>query len=566
LAEVKFGGKDFTINREGKIVKPEGELFPVRMEDRYGYINRSFEWVIEPKFDYASSFSGGLAKVKFGGKDFTINREGKIVKPDGELFPVKRGKKYGYINRSFEWLIDPKFDNAFSFSEGLAKVEFGSKWFFINEKGEIVEPKGRLFPVKIGDKYGYIDRGFNFVLESQFDEAYDFSEGLARVKVGNKWGFIKEEGGVVIPLQFDEVYDFSEGLAMIKIGGKYGYIDNKGKIVIPPQFEYASSFSEGLAVVKIGNKYGYINDKGNFVIPPKFDDACSFFHGQARVKIYGKEFHIDKESRIVGVKSNLFPVKIGDKYGYIDRGFNFVLEPQFDEAYDFSEGLARVKVGNKWGFIKEEGGVVIPPQFDEVYDFSEGLAVVKIGNKYRYIDKEGGFVFNIEFEWAQSFSGGQARVKFGDKYFEINKEGKIITQGREDLFPVKIGDKYGYIDISFNIRIEPQFDEACDFREDLAAVKIKDKWGYINKEGEIKIKPRFAGCLSFSEGLAAVSEFDKKWGYINKDGKYEIQPKFDMAMDFSGDRAEVKIGLTRYYINRNGEIIKEIIDIEHEEI
>ena len=42
---------------------------------------------------------------------------------------------------------------------------------------------------------------------------------------------------------------------------------------------------EALAKVKIGDKWGYINKKGEFVINPQFDDARFFLEGLARVKI-----------------------------------------------------------------------------------------------------------------------------------------------------------------------------------------------------------------------------------------------------------------------------------------
>ena len=59
-------------------------------------------------------------------------------------------------------------------------------------------------------------------------------------------------------------------------------------------------------------------------------------------------------------------------------GMEFVvIPPQFAQADSFSEGLARVKIGNKWGYIDKKGKLVIQPQFDEAASFSERLALVK---------------------------------------------------------------------------------------------------------------------------------------------------------------------------------------------
>lgn len=41
----------------------------------------------------------------------------------------------------------------------------------------------------------------------------------------------------------------------------------------------------------------------------------------------------------------LFPAKSGDKWGYIDTTGKFVINPQFDEARLFQEGLAAVEIG-----------------------------------------------------------------------------------------------------------------------------------------------------------------------------------------------------------------------------
>ena len=91
-----------------------------------------------------------------------------------------------------------------------------------------------LFPVVVGGKYGYIDKTGKLVINPQFDDAHDFSKGLARVRIGDKWGYIDKTGKYVINPQFDGASDFSEGLAMVWIGGKWGYIDKTGKLVWGP--------------------------------------------------------------------------------------------------------------------------------------------------------------------------------------------------------------------------------------------------------------------------------------------------------------------------------------------
>ncbi len=80
-----------------------------------------------------------------------------------------------------------------------------------------------------------------------------FSESLAGVKIGDKWGFIDRSGKQVIPPKFDNVYPFSEDLAAVMIQGKYGFIDRSGKQVIPPTFDRVFSFKSGLAPLLSGS-------------------------------------------------------------------------------------------------------------------------------------------------------------------------------------------------------------------------------------------------------------------------------------------------------------------------
>src|SRR5207249_10656305 len=61
---------------------------------------------------------------------------------------------------------------------------------------------------------------------------------------------------------------------------------------------------------------------------------------------------------------------------------------QFDHAASFYEGLAAVRLGQRWGFIDKNGDFVINPQYHEAGGFGNGLAPVKSADRWGFIDKK----------------------------------------------------------------------------------------------------------------------------------------------------------------------------------
>jgi len=96
----------------------------------------------------------------------------------------------------------------------------------------------------------------------------EFSEGLAPVRLNLKWGYIDKTGKIVIQPQFVDAEDFSEGFAVI---GRLssGYINKEGKTVIDRKFYLAYPFKNGLASVMVGYYRGYIDTTGKFIWGPK---------------------------------------------------------------------------------------------------------------------------------------------------------------------------------------------------------------------------------------------------------------------------------------------------------
>jgi WG containing repeat len=54
-----------------------------------------------------------------------------------QLWEVKINGKYGYIDRTGKLVVKPQFDYGWSFYEGLAQVQVGQKWGYIDYTGKL---------------------------------------------------------------------------------------------------------------------------------------------------------------------------------------------------------------------------------------------------------------------------------------------------------------------------------------------------------------------------------------------------------------------------------------------
>ena len=187
----------------------------------------------------------------------------------------------------------------------------------------------------------------------------------------------------------------------------------------------------------------------------------------------------------------LIPYRIGDKWGYCDSNRNIVIQPKYDNAYPFREGLARVEQNDKYGFIDKTGREIIALKYDYVDDFYEGLARVGLNLKYGFINKTGREITALKYDDTSYFREGLASVKLNNKYGFIDKTDREIIALKYDyvedfsegLAYVRLNDKYGFIDKTGREIVALKYDDVDDFREGLAHVYLNDEDFYIDKNG-----------------------------------------------------------------------------------
>ncbi len=124
---------DISEEEESVLLFDEG-LVAIEQNGKWGYINQNGDFVVRPKYDDVDfRFSEDLACVGVGSK---------------------YDEKYGYINRNGEEVIPLIYDFASSFSNGLAKVGIDYNYGYINQLGEEVIPlKYQVFDTVFDDGY-----------------------------------------------------------------------------------------------------------------------------------------------------------------------------------------------------------------------------------------------------------------------------------------------------------------------------------------------------------------------------------------------------------------------------
>ena len=287
----------------------------------------------------------------------------------------------------------------------------------------------QLYPVKIDGQWGYINGLGRISMNPRWDNAREFSDGMAAILVGTNWGYASlNPRGVAIRAQYQVAGRFSEGLAFVRGTGlddQYGFINKSGDSVIPPQYELAQIFSEGLAAVRVDTRWGYINSLGEMIIDPRYSDARPFHEGLAAVEGLDGWVYINRTGDTV-IKPNLTvqalgdfndgvaPFETGEGWGYMNTRGEPVISPRFERAEAFSEGLAVVEVDDGFEFINRDGEIVVFGEFNEAQPFSEGMAAVRINNDWTFVSKATGRVaMERNFDGAEPFQGGIARIYIG---------------------------------------------------------------------------------------------------------------------------------------------------------
>lgn len=308
---------------------------------------------------------------------------GKAVEVDEEpLYALPRDGKWGYVNRTGEWVIDPQWRQAEPFSEGRAAVETGGRWGIIDRDGNyMLEPslRAQTFQTVDGERIGdapvrpYATGCAAVVGETASDPPYFIDrQGRFWLRNGLPEALLGED--------VREFGSFSEGKAWFRIyrsglTDDYGWIDTTGSVVIAPEFVGGGAFVDGLAPAATDrDNWGFIDEAGELALLGKWTlrSARAFSEGRAFVDIGTYDWaYMDREGDVVDRIRFDRPRTVTT-----GQGTETHTEAEIQEGGGFHDGLAPVIPAlpgqNELVYIKPDGAVAFVP------GDIEGIAVCNV--------------------------------------------------------------------------------------------------------------------------------------------------------------------------------------------
>ncbi|MEO5715254.1 MAG: WG repeat-containing protein [Luteolibacter sp.] len=415
------------------------------------------------------------------------------------LFPFISDGKWGYIDATGAWAIEPRFGRCIEMFEG--------------ERVRVWE----------NNKWGYIDRTGKWIVEPLYNEPTLGRENDAFeiVFIGKKQGILAHAGNLVLPVKYDDIVTFGSR-AWVRSGEKLGMFALDGHWIFKPSMEWPSRRempipAEGdVSWFKRGKKWGLLSREGKVLFAPQFaehvlgrkeseswdhPEGLDFKSGRAWVMVE-KEYQLITDDGRVQVRNAYQSVK-----------------PWTKDAYIFTQ-----KDGNS-GLVSKDGQILLPAKYPNIRPPNEGLAV--ISEHRRKMKPNGG----IDDWWDYGFINEQGKIIIGLGTYLGSGE----TRGGGQTELASFSEGFTPV---WNNSPEGQKSDIYDPRA-----------GYIDKTGALHIAETFYMTESFSDGLGAFLERKPRenspwsdsglWGYVDPAGAVAIPPQFRWTSKFCQNRAWV---------------------------
>lgn len=326
-----------------------------------------------------------------GNKILDINFE-KIYAIKGiknTLITEKDGKK-GLVNCSGQEVIENKYDEIKSLGEDTKKyiVKLDNKYgieSILDCKYQDIKAlnNSEIFCVKEEDKYKVIDENGKVIFNEKFDNIETIKDNIIVYQYKDKYCAYDVKNNKKLDKTYKELKYTTNNLFIAKLDDNYGIIDIDNNIKIKENYSNINYYDE-LDIYELEEKDGNLNT----ILNSKLEQITTGIvnevnYEKSYIKIWTEEGYnycrLNGEtisSKDVLTNNNLFLSKQNNKYGFVDKNGNVVIDYIYDDAREQNEfGYISVKKDGLWGSINNKGNIICETK----YNLDDNLLIDFIG-------------------------------------------------------------------------------------------------------------------------------------------------------------------------------------------
>jgi hypothetical protein len=527
--------------------------------------------VLSGKYDFITKFGANTFRVKEGGFEGVLNRDGSVLIPfiyshignlNTTVAIARKGSKYGLVNLRGEVVLPISFPVSLQLNDNNGRYKDTSgnlQLFTFDENGNLSNNTkfSNLKSLKVRSSgQGFTGRTIittNQNININPDQISDslcwrFHSGARkwglwhiqekRYKFAPQWTTVKilrNQGITIVEKQKKNIGGvLNTGRIRLKAHQVFGVFTNvHGLPVTKMEFldirtsDFTVQNLDVARCVFVGGKQGIIAKNGK-IITRGFAYIGDFVEGKARAT---------RKGRLLADLEGKIKRPIGNSGAYFN---NLMARVFFDNDDDPKYYKIFEETGNiyceaaEWGYLDTFGIVHSPLKYDYVEDYSNDRALVRKDGKWGMLDQDGNEVLKPAYD---NFD------------FLANSNQKLFFIAQNKVL-------HGLIDSNANVIVPVQYAKIRDYHEDRVAVKnLEGSWGFVNRTGEEVVKAQYRVAYDFSEGLAIIFDHSR-WGAINPSGGIAIKPQYLRMGSFKEGKAWVHLRKGKKgYIDKNGNLI-----------
>ncbi|GAA4845568.1 WG repeat-containing protein [Algivirga pacifica] len=362
---------------------------------------------------------------------------------------VRKDGLYGVINQNGEIIIPVAHKKITQEQAEVFRVTDHNTDLYDHQGSNITQgrypyidqPSGKMYRVFDGQKYGFLNEELQEVIPLIYRDAEAFNGPYAVVRQGQYYGVINREGEWVISPFVDKLMSISEGTFLYKNNEQWGTLTASGIEVFRTDI-MELQVKKGAVYSKYRGKFGLINEAGEACLPPVYD-SISTVRADQTVFMYknGKRYfkHLyepgvpgpDAYDHLLWVgeqTEGYAPVKIHQRYGFVDFLGRLRISARYEAVQPYSEGLAPIRLGNKWGYLDKRDRIIIQPKYEEATPFEDSMAIVKNKGKYGVLHRSGKEILPCRYEHVERLPTGNWLIQ------ENGKAGVFAKDGMQGIY------------------------------------------------------------------------------------------------------------------------------------